>query len=151
ALFEPLAEASPELITEREAAKIKLKTGVRLTAVRRNNLLSYVNRCATAEVGQRSGADFALVCYCVERGYDKEEIWQQVADVGKFGQRGRPYFDLTWGKAEKKTRLRYYERARPRAAHPHSAGPAAPGNPPPALSPAGLPPSGGDGEAKDLE
>jgi P4 family phage/plasmid primase-like protien len=110
-LFEPHADASPDLVKERAASKIKLKVGVRLTNSRRNNLLDRINRCATAEIGARSGHDWSLVCYCIEEGYDKEQIWAEVQEAGKFGERGRTYFDLTWAKAEKHTRLRLYERS----------------------------------------
>jgi hypothetical protein len=51
-------------------------------------------------VGGRSEADWALVCAAIEDGWDCEALWARVHSIGKFADRGRGYFDLTWSKAE---------------------------------------------------
>jgi hypothetical protein len=106
--FEKLAQAAPAKIVREKVAAIPLPTGRKLTSSRRDRLGLLINRCATAD--DRSYADFALACWAVERGIDKEQIWPEVQGVGKFAQRGRDYFDHTWGKAEGKTRQRIYDR-----------------------------------------
>jgi P4 family phage/plasmid primase-like protien len=121
--FERFAEHSPERAEAKELAKVRLKTGTRLTDLRRNDLGSYVNACAVAPVGSRSGYDYALCCYALRKGFDKEVIWAEVEGVGKFADRGRDYFDRTWGKAEKEVRREVYERTCRRVGARPAAGP----------------------------
>jgi hypothetical protein len=113
--FEPFAEAAPERVEEKEAAKVRLPKARTLTPDRLNKLAHYINRSALAEVGGRSEPDFGLCCYAIEQGYDKERIWEEVQGVGKFAERGREYFDRTWAKAEEKVRLKVYHRVRRQA------------------------------------
>src|SRR5262249_15299654 len=93
--FEHFADAAPEQVEAREAAKMKLPKGC-LTQGRQNRLNDLINLCAAAEVGERSGHDFRLCCWAIEQGLDREKIWPEVQEVGKFKERGRQYFDLTW-------------------------------------------------------
>jgi P4 family phage/plasmid primase-like protien len=106
--FEKFAEQAPEKVRAKELAKVKLPSGKRLTPSRLDSLNKHVNRCAVAEPGSRSGVDFALCCHAIEHGLDKEAVWAEVQSVGKFGERGRDYFDLTWRKAEAHTREKFY-------------------------------------------
>jgi|GEM_PF-979538 len=115
--FEALAECSPEKARKTEAAKIRLPKR-KLSTGRLNKLNDFINRCALAEPGvdDRSGCDWALVCYAIREGLDQEAVWAQVAEVGKFGERGRPYFDLTWNEANKQVRFNIYDRLKRKAA-----------------------------------
>jgi hypothetical protein len=108
--FEKVAEASPAKTKAKEVAKLRLPAGVKLTPGRLNSLNAYINSCAVAPVGQRSGADYALCMWAIEKGIDKEEIWPQVDGVGKFGERGRAYFDITWEATEGDARQKVYDR-----------------------------------------
>ena len=106
--FERFAEASPLKAKAKEVAKIKLREGVKLTTARLNRLYEKINRCAVAQ--DRSKADWSLCCWCLERGYDKEKIYSEVMNVGKFAERGRAYFDMTWGNAADRVREKIYDR-----------------------------------------
>ena len=55
--------------------------------------------CANAPEGQRSERDFALCIAAVRHGCDGEATWERVCNTGKFAERGRRYFDLTWRSA----------------------------------------------------
>lgn len=144
AAFERFAAAAPARVRAEELAKVRLPAGKKLTRNRLNKLDDHINACSLAEPGQRSQRDFALCCYCVREGYDREEVWAQVQDVGKFAERGRPYFEHTWGKAEEAVRTQLYRRAKPRAARPDDpVSPsriAPPGSPVPAASAPGSAP-----------
>ena len=72
---------------------------------------SKVAACAAADAGQRSERDWNLVCWAVENGIDRAELWEAVSDIGKFAERGQPYFDRTLAKAEERTRERYFDQA----------------------------------------
>jgi hypothetical protein len=52
--------------------------------------------CAAVAEGQRSERDFALCAAAVRHGFTADEIWNRVANVGKFAEGGREYFDRTW-------------------------------------------------------
>jgi len=69
-----------------------------------------INACAAAEIGTRSHADFSLCCAAVEHGWPKNEVWASASQVGKFAERGKQYFDLTWEKAEGHAREKIYDR-----------------------------------------
>jgi putative DNA primase/helicase len=60
--------------------------------------------CAAAPNGQRSDRDFALCAAAVRHKWDREFIWQRVQNLGKFQERGRDYFDLTWQSATDRAR-----------------------------------------------
>jgi hypothetical protein len=132
--FEAFAQFSSEGRRAREIDKIRLPSRQKSTAARRNRLTALLNRCAVAPVGTRSERDFALCCWAVEHGWDKEEVWAEAQSVGKFAQRGRDYFDTTWKNAEDATREKLYIRAsRP----PKIEGPAGMPNGKPGLDGAG--------------
>ncbi|HEX5269359.1 MAG TPA: phage/plasmid primase, P4 family [Gemmataceae bacterium] len=107
--FERFAAHSPDRIRRDQQAKIRLPRR-KLTAGRRNTLGDHINRCAVAD--DRSLADFALCCWAVKEGLAADEVWAEVQDVGKFGQRGRDYFDRTWAAAENEVRGAIYDRAK---------------------------------------
>lgn len=115
--FEKFAEKTPAGdVLATPAAKIKLPSGRKLTPGRKNTLTDKLNICAVAD--DRSVADFAMCCWSIERGIDKEAVWSEAQGVGKFAQRGRNYFDLTWGKAEETARQKIYDRVCRRAGVP---------------------------------
>jgi hypothetical protein len=53
---------------------------------------------------------WAFVCWCVEKGLNKGIIWEEVKGIGKFAERGRDYFDLTWENAEQRIREQIWQR-----------------------------------------
>ncbi len=109
--FERFAEASPDKQKADRVARIKLPSGKRLTAGRRNTLSDKLNVCSVTPIGERSEPDFHALCWAIEHGLDKEAVWGMAQDVGKFSEGGRRYFDLTWEKAEGQAREKIYERA----------------------------------------
>lgn len=111
---------------------VRLPSGRKLTATRRNHLVDLLNVCAVAAVGERSDADFAACAWAVEHGLDADEVWREAGAVGKFAELGRDYFDRTWRKAEGRVRDRVYASACRKAGITPSvesptAAPAAPG------------------------
>jgi hypothetical protein len=103
-MFEAFADTAPTTQEDDAAAKIQLKKPRKLTARRFDKLTDHINECAIAD--DRSRADFRLCCWAIEEGVDKEEVWSHVVGVGKFAQRGRSYFDLTWKNAEVEARVK---------------------------------------------
>src|SRR5207245_2467309 len=73
-------------------------------------LAELVAACAIAPVGSRSETDFSLCCYAIKTGIDKEQVWGNVEQVGKFAEQGRRYFDVTWENAEFEVRAGTYEK-----------------------------------------
>jgi hypothetical protein len=108
AVFQQFADFAPDKMLSEKLAKLRMPSGTKLTPAKRNQLADYINACHTTE--DRSKADFALCCFAIRQGYDAELIWAEVQDVGKFAQRGKTYFDLTWGNADRAVRKRTYER-----------------------------------------
>ncbi len=89
---------------QEQVAPVQLPTWEQLTQLTRRDrdrLAYLLNKSRTAQ--DRSKADWALLCWCIRRGIDRELLWEQVQDVGKFAERGRDYFDLTWSNAEERT------------------------------------------------
>lgn len=136
--FERFLENSPARIKRAKIAQVPLpeprRTGVK-TWDRFNELLAL---CATAEVGGRSEADFALCCFAVERGLSQSDVWQRAVSVGKFAEKGgEGYFRRTWDASQQHTRERIYERAvkhsKPRASA--TTQPRADGQPTPVVDP----------------
>jgi hypothetical protein len=107
--FERFAEAAPVQPDAGEGFTVKLPSGRKLTMRRRDTLANLLNVCAVAN--DRSDADFHACCWALEEGVDKEAVWAEAKDVGKFAERGRPYFDLTWKKAEAKVRVKVHQEA----------------------------------------
>jgi hypothetical protein len=109
-VFARFLPSSPSTTSQQEqVAPVQsptLEQLTRLTRRDRDRLAHLVHKCQTAQ--DRSKADWALVCWCIRRGIDKEMLWEQVQQIGKFGDRGREYFDLTWSNAEEHLRQRIY-------------------------------------------
>ena len=110
--FERFAAVSPERIRREAVAKVPLPTPRKLSAGRRDRLGELVTECAAAPPGQRSERNWHLVCWAIEKGVSREEVWQHVQGVGKFAEGGQRYFDRTWEKAEGHTREQLWEKAR---------------------------------------
>jgi hypothetical protein len=49
--------------------------------------------------GDRSRSDFYICCVAVQLGISKAALWRRVQNLGKFKERGRDYFVLTYDKA----------------------------------------------------
>ena len=111
--FEGFASSSPDRVRSEALAKIRLPKN-RLSIKRKNTIGDYANRCAVAD--DRSVEDYALCCWAIREGLAADAVWAEVQDVGKFGQRGRDYFDQTWGKAEEEVRGEIYDRTAQRVA-----------------------------------
>lgn len=58
-----------------------------------------INRCKIAPIGSRSEPDFAVCCWAVKIGLSPENLWQLVHNIGKFADRGREYFNMTYENA----------------------------------------------------
>jgi hypothetical protein len=108
--FERFAALSPDKEKREKVAAVVIKK-VKLTPARASRLTDHINRCTVAERGSRSQVDFALCCFCIRKGYQKGEVWQQVQGIGKFAEAGYRYFELTWNNAEDTVRQQIYDRA----------------------------------------
>lgn len=108
--FERFAVESPSAKKREILKSVSLPTVRKLSAGRTDKLNQLVTKCAIAEPGFRSEADFAVCAFAVEQGISRDEVWSRVADVGKFADRGESYFSITWEKAEESTRLKIVER-----------------------------------------
>jgi hypothetical protein len=113
--FERYAGASPDRRRRETIKKIHLPSVRKLTARRTDSLNNLINSCAVASIGTRSERDWNLICWCIENGVDPDEAWQRVADIGKFAESGRGYFDRTWEKAQGHTREKIYEKEQRKA------------------------------------
>lgn len=102
--FERVAQPSPASLRESRIATMPLPSIRRPTASKEDKLAARVAASTIAPQGQRSETDFALCCFAVENGIDKEFVWGKVESVGKFVEGGRRYFDRTWENAEYKCR-----------------------------------------------
>ncbi len=71
-----------------------------LTPRQQRAVESLIAQAASAPVGERSEADFALCVFAYKLGLDAEDIWQRMQDVGKFAERGHDYFAATWRNAK---------------------------------------------------
>jgi DNA-binding transcriptional ArsR family regulator len=74
-------------------------TVLRMPSERIERLL---RRCLDPPHGDRSAADFALVCAAIEEGWTREELWPHARRVGKSRDRGWDYFELTWRNASRR-------------------------------------------------
>jgi len=120
-LFAPLAQDSPDKQHRQNAAKVKLPSPKNWTANRKDRFEQLLLACDVAEIGTRSEADFALCCWCVGQGVDRDKAWTEAQHVGKFREAGERYFNRTWSKAEQTTRIKIYENATGKAAKKHKA------------------------------
>lgn len=107
--FERFATQSPDRARREKVAKLHLPSPVKMTPGRTTKLGDMVNACSIAK--DRSSADWALVCWAIEKGIPRAEVWKACSGVGKFEERGEDYFNLTWEKAEGHTREQIYDRA----------------------------------------
>jgi P4 family phage/plasmid primase-like protien len=108
--FERFAD-SPVRRRREAVAKMRLPSVRKLTAKRKDTFDGLVNACEAASVGDRSECDWRLICWAIEHGVGREEVWDNVQSIGKFAEKGREYFDRTWGKAEGHTREKIYDKA----------------------------------------
>ncbi|QDU28846.1 hypothetical protein ETAA8_39510 [Anatilimnocola aggregata] len=107
--FEHLAACSPDREKRDAVAKMPLPAKRNLSASKQDELAAAVVRARLAKKGDRSAADFSVCCEAIRNGVPKEEFWPQVADVSKFQERGRDYFEQTWEAAADEIRLELYE------------------------------------------
>ncbi|HEY4313617.1 MAG TPA: hypothetical protein VGN12_29460 [Pirellulales bacterium] len=113
--FEPFKSSSPDTKRAKQIAAMPLPKSKRIAASKADKLAELIAACAIAEAGTRSEADFAVCCYAINNGIAKEEVWSEVAQVGKFAEQGQRYFDLTWAKAEFDVRAAMLEKLQRRA------------------------------------
>jgi len=98
--FQPFSAPSPETERRRQIARMPLPRPRKLSSTRGDKLDQLIAAASIAPAGGRSEADFAVCCFAIRNGVDKEVVWGQVEQVGKFAEKGRRYFDLTWDNAE---------------------------------------------------
>ena len=108
--FERFAKQSDEAKKQDQIAKMPLPQVRKASAGKSDKLADLVAQSSIAPAGTRSEADFAVCCFAIRNGIGKEEVWPQVADIGKFAERGREYFDRTWENAEYDVREAKYEK-----------------------------------------
>lgn len=104
--FEQFARAPKNVSQRQELAVVTPAFRSGLAFAKEDKTQDLIATCAAAEKGTRSEHDFRLCAYAIENGIDGEILWQQVEHVGKFGERGRDYFDRTWQNAETHVRNR---------------------------------------------
>jgi len=102
-LYNFLAGLQSEKRNNRTFQKIPfhgMKSILDLTEKQRQIIREKLEACE-AEKGYRSEKDFGLCCFAIGAGLNPEELWTLCRDVGKFMERGRAYFDLTFNNALK--------------------------------------------------
>ncbi len=110
AIFQSLATPAPETERATKIAAMPLPRPRKASTSKADKLAEFIAASAIAEAGRRSEADFAVCCYAVRNGVEKEEVWRQVEAVGKFAEQGRRYFDVTWENAEYEARAAILEK-----------------------------------------
>lgn len=110
AVFESFKAASPEVQRAKQIATMPLPKTRKISTSNSDRLAQLIAASSIAPVGARSEADFAICCFAVRIGADREVVWGQVEQVGKFAEDGRRYFDLTWENAELEVRSDTYEK-----------------------------------------
>jgi hypothetical protein len=110
-LFEQFAGNSPARKQRENIALIPLPKKQRMTGKRQDRLHDLIAGSVAADVGQRSEADYALICFAIESGLPQAEVWSQISGVGKFAEGGERYFQRTWNKAVSHTRERIFAKA----------------------------------------
>ncbi|WP_339907188.1 hypothetical protein [Symmachiella dynata] len=108
--FEKYKVESADTKHEQKIASMTLPVTRKPSARKLNNLADYINKSAVAPTGSRSEVDFSLCCFVIENGIDKEHVWSQVKDIGKFAESGRQYFDRTWAAATHKCKEDQYNK-----------------------------------------
>lgn len=110
--FAKFADQAPAKIKRDIVATIPLPVKRPLTAAKTDTLNEKVVACATAV--DRSGADFHLCCWAIEKGVSKADVRSVCQNVGRFAERGEDYFEATWSRAEVVVRAKIYEKIQPR-------------------------------------
>jgi hypothetical protein len=111
AVFQPLVVDSPGRARRLAIEAIRLPTTrATLSAAKQDRLNLAISASESANCGHRSEPDFAVGCEAIRCGVDKEQLWSQVQDIGKFKEAGKDYFDRTWEAASAEVRLQTYER-----------------------------------------
>jgi hypothetical protein len=118
--FARFVSTAPSRKRREQVAQVRLPIGQKITKRFRNRLAELINTSLTAQ--DRSRADWALMCWSIENGLNKEDIWEEVQSIGKFAERGREYFDLTWDNAEQHVREAVVQRNSSSASTPGSSG-----------------------------
>jgi hypothetical protein len=116
ATFEPLRSPSPETERAKQIAAMPLPQPRKTSLTKADKLAELIAGSGIAEAGRRSEADFAVCCFAIRNGIAKNEVWSQVAGVGKFAEQGQRYFDLTWANAEFDARAATFDKLQKRAA-----------------------------------
>ena len=116
ATFESLKSPSAETERSKQIAAMPLPRARKISSSKADKLAELIAACAIAPTGSRSEADFAICCYAIRNGIAKDEVWAQVEQVGKFGEQGRRYFDLTWENAEYDARAAMFDKLHKRTA-----------------------------------
>lgn len=104
------AKASEESERQSKVAAMPLPAPRKLTPTKSDKLAELIAACAIAPPGVRSETDFAVCCYAIRSGIAADEVWSRVQSVGKFAERGRSYFDLTWENAAYDVRASQFEK-----------------------------------------
>ena len=110
-LFAQFAEQAPAKLKRDAVAAIPLPALRNLTAAKTDTLAGKILLCQTASQGTRSGVDFHLCAWGIEKGIAKSEVWMRCRTVGKFAECGESYFDRTWDKAADHVRETTYNKA----------------------------------------
>jgi hypothetical protein len=110
--FEPFKSTSLASERAKQIAAMPLPKPKKLSLAKADKLAELIAASAIAEAGCRSEADFAVCCFAIRNGIDKEEVWRQVEHVGKFAEGGSRYFDTTWENAEYEARAAILDEVR---------------------------------------
>jgi hypothetical protein len=97
--FEQFASESVHTLRHKQIAAMPLPHPRTPSPSKSDRFAELVAASAIAPPGTRSEADFAACCYSIRSGISQEEAWNRVAEVGKFAEGGRRYFDRTWENA----------------------------------------------------
>ncbi len=106
--FEKFADQAPAKIKREIVARIPLPVKRPLTASKTDILNGKVVACAAAV--DRSGADFNLCCWAIEKGVPKSDVWSACQNFGRFTDRGEHYFETMWSRAEVVVRTSIYDK-----------------------------------------
>lgn len=110
AVFEPLKASSPSTLAAQQIAKMPLPNKRKPSPTKQDKLAELIASSEIAPTGERSEADFAVCCFAIRNGTDREIVWSMVEGIGKFAEQGRQYFDHTWGNAEHEVRAATFEK-----------------------------------------
>jgi hypothetical protein len=112
--FQKFAKTSESTKRRRQIEAMPLPAVRKLSAGKLDKLSELIAGCAIAPDGTRSEADFAVCCYAIRNGIEKDEVWNRLQSVGKFAEQGRRYFELTWESGEYDVRATLCERLQKR-------------------------------------